>query len=211
MTVVLLHGLARSDASMADMARALEAAGFDVASIDYPSRDGSIGALTSYVTDQIVERHPDRELHAVTHSLGGIIFRHLHHPRLRWQRAVMIAPPNQGSQTAATYADRAAFGWFYGPAGRELAGSAAAWPPPPARFAVIAGTRRRALINPTSWVSGRVFAADQDHDGTVAVDETRLDGMSGFRTVDATHTTIMNDPTVQALTIAFLREGVMPA
>ena len=34
MTVVLLHGLARSDASMADMARALEAAGFDVASID---------------------------------------------------------------------------------------------------------------------------------------------------------------------------------
>ena len=39
----------------------------------------------------------------------------------------------------------------------------------------------------------------------------RLDGMSDLREVDATHTTITDDPQVQALTIAFLRDGRMPA
>lgn len=207
--VVLLHGLARSDASMAGLARACAAAGFETCPIDYPSRDHSIADLTAFVTAEIVARHPGRALHAVTHSLGGIVFRHLQDRRLDWQRAVMIAPPNRGSQIAGALVGNPLFRWFYGPAGRELAGSAEHWPAPPCKFAVVAGTRRFAIANPTSWISQRRFG-DADNDGTVAVDETRLDGMSGFRTVDATHTTIMNDPEVQRLAIAFLRDGALP-
>lgn len=205
-TVVLLHGLARKHGSMSRMAQALAAAGFTTRSIDYPSRQKGIADVADAIADQLAAELPGRPLAAVTHSLGGILFRHLGDPRLAWRRAVLLAPPNRGSHVAATFAHHPLYRWFYGPAGQELAGAGATWPPPPAPCGVIAGTRRRAIGNPTSWVSGRVFGPDQDHDGTVAVDETRLDG-AAFITVDASHTTIMNEPRVQALTVDFLRDG----
>lgn len=208
-TVVLLHGLARRAGSLAGLGRALVAAGFPVWACDYPSRRRGIAAAAAAIADRLADELPDRPLAAVTHSLGGIVVRHLADPRLRWQRIVMLAPPNRGSQVAAAFAGNRLFRWFYGPAGGELAADAAAWPPPPAPCAVIAGTRRRALANPTSWVSHRVFAAGVEHDGTVAVDETHLAG-AGFATVDATHTLIMNHPEVRALTLAFLRTGRLP-
>lgn len=202
-TVVLLHGLARRAGSLAGLGRALEAAGFATFAIDYPSRQRTIAACAAAIADQLAAALPERPLVAVTHSLGGILWRHLGDPRLRWQRGVMLAPPNHGSAVAAALADRALFRWFYGPAGQELA-APAAWPPPPAPTLVLAGTRRRALVNPTSWVSGRVFAAGVEHDGTVAVDEARLLGFAGFATVDATHTTIMDAADVRARVVAFL-------
>jgi hypothetical protein len=142
----------------------------------------------------------------VTHSLGGVVARHLHDPRIAWQRIVMLAPPNQGSRLARDLAINPLFRWFYGPAGRELA-DASRWPAPPAPFAVIAGTRARALINPTSWTAGRRFPPGVPNDGTVAVAETRLDGMADFAEVDATHTWIMNDPRVHGLVVRYLRHG----
>ena len=40
------------------------------------------------------------------------------------------------------------------------------------------------------------------------VEESQLEGMAAFETVDANHTTIMNHPRAQALAISFLRDGV---
>jgi hypothetical protein len=138
--------------------------------------------------------------------MGGILFRHLHDPRLRWQRAVMLAPPNAGSRLAATLSAYKMFRWFYGPAGIEL-GAGTQWPEPPAPYAVIAGTRSFALTNVTSWTVGRMFGPQRANDGTVAVDETKLPSMAAFAEVDATHTWIMNDPEAIALTKRFLAQG----
>lgn len=118
----------------------------------------------------------------------------------------MLAPPNQGSQLAGDVAANPLFRWFYGPAGRELA-SASRGPAPPAAFAVIAGTRSRALTNPTSWTAGRRFPPGVANDGTITVAETRLDGMADFTCVDATHTWIMNDARVHRLVLRCLRDG----
>ncbi len=216
LTVVLLHGLARRAGSLAGMGRALEAAGFATWSCDYPSRRATVAEAAAEVADRIAAALPGQPLGAVTHSLGGVLARHLGDARLDWRRIVMLAPPNQGSQVAAALAQQPLFRWFYGPAAQELAlrsgaglaGDPASWPPPPAPTAVIAGTRRRALVNPTSWVSGRVFADGVAHDGTVAVDEARLPG-AAFATVDASHTVIMDDPAVRALAIGFLRHGTL--
>jgi hypothetical protein len=204
--VVLLHGLARGHGSMARLGRMLRGAGFETASRTYPSRRHSIGYLADAVTEWIVEHAADRPVCAVTHSMGGVIVRHLHDPRIRWERIVMLAPPNQGSQLAAGLVHNAVFRWYYGPAGTELA-DGSGWPAPPAPFAVIAGTRGLALSNPTSWTVGRRFPPGTKHDGTVAVDETRLPGMAQFAEVDATHTWIMNDPRVHQLVVAYLRDG----
>lgn len=207
--VVLLHGLARRHTSMAKLAAHLRHAGWETWAKSYPSRSQPIEELAAQVTEWLLAAAGDRPLYAVTHSMGGIIVRHLHDPRLRWQRIVMLAPPNQGSTLAAGLIDNPFFGWFFGPAGRGLAALPPSWPPPPAPFAVIAGTRRFALHNPTSWTIGRRFARDEANDGTVAVRETRLEGMSAFAEVDATHTWIMNDARVQMMSERFLRLGAL--
>jgi pimeloyl-ACP methyl ester carboxylesterase len=203
--VVLLHGLARSHGSMARLDRFLRGRGFETLTRTYPSRRRSIGELAGELADWIAAQAGDRPVSAVTHSMGGVIVRHLHDPRLRWRRIVMLAPPNRGSRLAAALAQNPVFRWFYGPAGAEL-GDGSSWPAPPAPFAVIAGTRGLALTNPTSWTFGRRFAAGEAHDGTVAVEETRLPGMSAFAEVDATHTWIMNDPRVHRLVASYLAD-----
>ncbi len=202
--VVLLHGLARTRGSMRGMDDALRAAGFETWSRTYPSRRMTIADAAAQVADWLAEEAPGRTLCAVTHSLGGILVRHLGDPRLSWKRIVMLAPPNQGSHLASRLKESGLFRWFYGPAGVELA-DPSGWPPPPAPFLVIAGTRRIALSNPTSWTAAAAFPEGEAHDGTVAVGETRLPGMTAFSTVDATHTWIMNDTEAQERTIAFLR------
>jgi hypothetical protein len=191
---------------MAGLARYLRNHGFDTFGRTYPSRRHSIGYLAGEVTDWIVEHAGDRPLCAVTHSMGGVIVRHLHDPRIHWHRIVMLAPPNRGSQLAAGLTGNAVFRWYYGPAGAELA-DGARWPAPPGPFAVIAGTRGKSLVNPSSFTVGRRFPAGIAHDGTVAVDETRLDGMAAFAEVDATHTWIMNDVRTRQLALNFLRHG----
>jgi triacylglycerol lipase len=204
--VVLLHGLARGHGSMAKLGAFLRHHGFETWSHSYPSRRHSIAYLAAAITEQLVEYAHGRPLHAVTHSMGGVIVRHLHDPRLHWERIVMLAPPNQGSRLAAGLARNALFRWFYGPAAGELA-DASRWPEPPAPCAVIAGTRSLALTNVTSWTVGRTFPAGVANDGTVAVDETRLPAMTAFAEVDATHTWIMNATHVRELVLSYLREG----
>lgn len=205
--VVLLHGLARGHGSMARLGGRLRAQGFDTFSRTYPSRRHSISYLAGEVADWIVERAGERPVCAVTHSMGGVIVRHLHDARIRWQRIVMLAPPNRGSQLAAGMVRNPIFRWYYGPAGLELA-DGSSWPDPPAPFAVIAGTRSFAVTNPTSWTLGRRFSASTPNDGTVAVEETRLPGMSAFAEVNATHTWIMNDEKVGQLVVSYLKDGV---
>jgi hypothetical protein len=204
--VVLLHGLARREGSMARLAAHLTGHGFDTRSYRYPSRRASLAEIAAELGDAIARDAAGRPISAVTHSMGGVVARHLHDPRLAWQRIVMLAPPNQGSRIARELTRHPIFRWFYGPAGGEL-GAAAGWPAPPAPFAVIAGTRARSLSNPTSWTAGRRFPPGVAHDGTVAVDETRLDGMADFAEVDATHTWIMNDVRVHDLVVRYLRNG----
>lgn len=204
--VVLLHGLARGHGSMAKLGAHLRQQGFETWSRTYPSRRHSISYLANALSDELVEVAGDRPLCAVTHSMGGIIVRHLGDPRLNWSRIVMLAPPNQGSRLAAGLVRNPLFRWFYGPAGAELA-DATTWPAPPAPFAVIAGTRSLSLTNVTSWTMGRRFPLGVKNDGTVAVDETKLSGMAAFAETDATHTWIMNSDHVRRMIVTFLHNG----
>ncbi len=204
--VVLLHGLARGHGSMGKLGAFLRANGFETWSRTYPSRRHSLSYLANALSDELIELAGDRPLCAVTHSMGGIIVRHLQDRRLRWSRIVMLAPPNQGSRLAAGMVRNPLFRWFYGPAGAELA-DASSWPAPPGPFAVIAGTRARALTNVTSWTVGRRFPQGVANDGTVAVEETKLAGMTHFAEVDATHTWLMNAPTARGLVLRYLRDG----
>ncbi|HKA89967.1 MAG TPA: alpha/beta fold hydrolase [Haliangiales bacterium] len=206
-TVVLLHGLARTDRSMGRLRRSLERAGHPTWSRSYPSRRMPVAALAATIAEWIRADLGDRPVIGVTHSLGGIVARHMRE-LLPWRGVVMVAPPNAGSRVAARLRHRPLYRWFYGPAGQEL-GEPDAWPSPPSPFAVIAGTRGLAATNPTSWVTSalQLFPPGVANDGTIAVTETRLPGMVDFATVDATHTWIMNDARTIELVLAFLARG----
>jgi len=212
--VVLLHGLARSSSSMQPMQRALEARGYVVANVDYPSRQFAIDELAPMAVDAglrecqelLADNHGDSaQIHFVTHSLGGILLRaYAGRKTIRGLgRVVMLGPPNQGSVAVDTLRDLPGFDWVNGPAGLQLGKNEhsvpLALPAPDFEFAVIAGDR---TIDPI--VSAVLPNPD---DGRVSVADTRLEGMADFRVVGASHAFMMRKRDVIELAIRFLETG----
>ncbi len=198
---------------MAVLDRVLRGAGYSTWNGEYPSTLLSIEDAADHIAEQLHAELPGRDLYAVTHSLGGVVLRHLGDRGLAWKRLVMLAPPNQGSRVAQSLGS-VSFGLFqslFGPAGQGLGDAVALekpWPYPPAPFAIIAGRRKLSAWNPTSWLTRFTLPGDVEHDGTVLVEETKLEGMSAFAIVDACHSTITDDAFTQMLTVSFLRDGV---
>ncbi len=204
--VVLLHGLGRSSFSMKALAEKLEAAGFETTNVDYPStrlEAGQLGGMLGDRLDACCRQAP--RLHFVTHSLGGIVVRaHLaEHRPPNLGRVVMLAPPNHGSEWVDFFSDVAVFRWVMGPTALELGTRGDSLPNrlPEADFqlGVIAGT---GVVNP---LGAGIIPGDDD--GTVSVESTRLEGMTDFIAVDASHSFIMYSDDVAAQVIAFLEEG----
>ena len=190
-TVVLLHGLGRSAANMLILEWRLEARGYRVCNLGYDTRvariDEAIEEVYAGILDCPVGEGP---LHFVTHSLGGLVMRGLLDRKKidRLGRAVMLAPPNAGSEIA----DRlGALGWLdevMGPLSTQLGTGAGdlprTLPIPSIPFGIIAGNQ---WINPAGalWLP-------EPHDGTVSVASTRLEGMRDHIVLPYTHTFIMN-------------------
>jgi pimeloyl-ACP methyl ester carboxylesterase len=204
--VVLLHGLGRSSQSMRSMERYLAGHGYRVLNLRYPSRQAGLRELVENLRWQLeyARLAPDRPVHFVAHSAGGMVARvFLDSYEFPVGRVVLLAPPNRGSALAAALRDSALVRRLLGPLLDEFAEGPrslpARLPPPDYPVGVIAGTRS-ALPFFSKLIPG-------DDDGIVGVDETRLDGMADFLTVERSHTWIMSSLEVQRQTLSFLRTG----
>lgn len=204
--VVLLHGLGRTHWSMMPLESRLADAGYGVVNLRYPSTRLEPEALVSFVGAAVrdcCESAP--RLHFVTHSLGGILVRgYLAEQRpANLGRVVMLAPPNRGSEIVDELRSWALFSWILGPTALQLGTDADSFPNrlPPVDFdlGVIAGTES---VNPIG--SAMLPAAN---DGAVTVASTRIDGMSDFVAVPASHTFIMWSDDAREQVVAFLRSG----
>ena len=206
--VILLHGLARTDKSMAKMAEALEQEGFIVLNVDYPSREATIETLAAKVIDAALADPKLKDatrINFVTHSMGGILVRQYlktKHPD-RLGRVVMLGPPNQGSEVVDRIGDWRVFSAINGPAGKQLGTGPDSVPnqlgPVDFELGIIAGDRS---IN---WINSLMIPGPDD--GKVSVERTKVAGMKAHFVIHASHPYLMKNAAVIRETIHFLRHG----
>ncbi|HEX7149924.1 MAG TPA: alpha/beta fold hydrolase [Thermoanaerobaculia bacterium] len=186
-TIVLIHGLHRTCASMWPLAVAAKRRGYRVINWCYPSRRRTIEehaeAFATEVAPRLATTH---RVHFITHSLGGIIVRRFlaTHALPNVGHVVMLAPPNGGSEVADRLGRIALLRKVTGKPVRQLGTGAGSVPNtlPRATFPVgiIAGSRSN---NPLfgKWIA-------EPNDGKVSVSRTRLEGMRAHLVLRRTHT-----------------------
>ncbi|MDY6905649.1 MAG: alpha/beta hydrolase [Thermodesulfobacteriota bacterium] len=206
--VILLHGLARTAASMKPMARHLAAHGYGIVNQGYPSTRAPVETLAATVIPNaldICRRNSANTIHFVTHSMGGILLRNYlaYNAISEPGRVVMLSPPNHGSEVVDKLRSNFLFKWLNGPAGQQLGTDENSLPfqlgPINRESGVITGDRSLNLIL-SRFIPGK-------NDGKVSIKSARLPGMADFRVVHATHTFIMQNPDAMAHTLAFLKTG----
>ncbi len=197
--VLLLHGLWMHAPAMRWLSARLSACGLDARTSGYFSvLESTDHAVTRIVA--AIKASPG--LHLVAHSLGGLIALRAASrvDPARLGRIVCMGTPLAGSRVAGGMAKRL-------PGGHRLLGPhlplllAGAGPiPRGVEAGMIAGSHRRGL--------GRLMARfDGDHDGTVMVDETRIDGLTDHIVLPASHSGLIFSDIVAEQVAAFLREG----
>ena len=203
--VVLLHGIARTSASLKRFERALQATGFATLNIDYASRSKPIAALADDIHPEVARfAERDAPLHFVAHSMGGLVARayiaKYRPPRLAG--VVMLGTPNGGSEVADLLRGTWLYRSVYGPAGLELTTATRTNTRPALDYpvGVIAGNR---FIDPVAGL----LVLPKPNDGRVSVQSTMLTGMADHIVVKASHTGLPRHAVAIAQTIAFLRDG----
>lgn len=193
---------------MQPMADALQAAGYVVHNVDYPSRTAPIEELAARAIAPAVaacERAGASRIHFVTHSLGGILVREYlaHHALPALGRVVMLGPPNQGSEVVDGLGSWRFFAAINGPAGRQLGTGTDSVPnrlgPVTYPVGVIAG---RHSIN---WINSLLIPGPDD--GKVSVERTRVAGMTSHLVLPCSHPFLMRDRTAIRQAAHFLAYG----
>ena len=208
--IVLIHGLMRTDKSMASLQSHMQSElDADVIRFGYASSRMTLAESAKALRYVLEDQPASTQFAFVGHSMGNIITRRLIHdvqiddsakllPRMK--SMVMLGPPNNGATIAKRLGKTGVFGWIAGPGAMELGEdwdeieSTLATPPFP--FAIVAGrVDTGAISNPL---------VDGPSDMVVSVDEARLAGASDVHIVDELHSFLMDDVEIQAWTTQWL-------
>ncbi len=208
-TVVLIHGLGRTPRSMWVVGAWLRFCGYRVRFIGYPSRSVSIAeAVERHIEPGLAELELEAgsRVHFVTHSLGGIVFRAWaarRDPAFPLGRAVLLVPPNQGSEIIDMVRPLGWPRWVLGPVVDELGTEPHHTPkalgPLPPETGVLMGNKG------TLRLFGHVLG--EEHDGIVSTQGGQVEGQADFTVLPVNHLTVLFRPIVMRTVRRFLRTG----
>lgn len=215
--VILIHGLHQTAWVMRPLAKRLQAAGFDTYQYSYRSMRDSIKTNSARLNHWLEKNHhPDHPIDLVGHSLGGLIIRDFVAQYPKWQigHCVTLGTPHVGS-VCADYI------WRLTPAvvGRSyidaLDGTVAPLPQH-VTLGVIAGNRPYGLGQMfLQYHNRKLRKSDKPplkehlaHDGTVYIEETKIEAAADHITLPVSHTGMLVNPEVAEQTKYFLVHGV---
>lgn len=196
--VVLIHGIWNAPSWLAPMAARFRGEGFETEVFGYASvRGGPEQAVPRLI--EYLQAHPADAL--VGHSLGGLMALEAlrQAPQLPVQRVVCMGSPLRGSGTARRLSGYVWGAPLLGRSAGLLAEGLGDWQGS-AQVGVIAGNVPRGmgrLINPMREAS----------DGTVAVTETHLSGLTDHCCVHCSHTGLAFSALAVSQAASFLRNG----
>jgi pimeloyl-ACP methyl ester carboxylesterase len=194
--VLLLHGLWMPAASMARLALRLRQAGLETEIFAYPGAvRGPAGVVPALC------RRLQRCDAVVAHSLGGLMTLSAlrEAPDAPVRRVVCLGSPLAGSGAARGIARHGLSAWTLGRAGTLLQRGIGAWQGA-AAVGVVAGTTPLGL--------GRLFGRfAESNDGTVALSETRIEGLADHVAIPSSHTGLVYSARAAELALTFLRHG----
>jgi triacylglycerol lipase len=197
--VVLLHGLGRTSWSMQQLGLALVDKGYKVININYPTKSDTIENLVeNTVKNELEQKYIDKtkQINFVTHSMGGIVVRHLleNNKFEQLNKVVMLAPPNHGSDMADMWSDVEVMNHVLGPALKQLT------------------TDETSFVNTMAPPEYEVGVIVGENDEKVSPEKAMLENMTDYFVVQKKeHTYIMNDPDVIRAVIRFLENGEFSA
>ncbi len=206
-TVVLLHGLYGAPLAMKRLEWTFKHQGYHVLNLAYPTwRTPLEEAVESHLHRALQTKLPagTEKVHFVTHSMGGIALRQYlsQHAITNLGRVVMLAPPNQGSRMAHPFKHSAVARWVMGPNLARLGTASDDLPqragPLNCEFGVIAGSG--SLLS--KW-----FDPAHPGDGRVAVESTKLSGMTDHLVLPIRHSFMICHREVCEQAATFITQG----
>ena len=205
-TVIVVHGLWLPGFETWLLRDRLGSAGFTPVLFRFPTVHATLSENVALLAG-FAREQPGDTLHFVGHSLGGVLAVALFQRQqpARSGRIVCLGSPLNGSEAGRALSRLGFGGMLVGRSVGELneQGGLPPWSGT-ADLGVIAGSLGFGfghLLGPLA----------RPHDGTVAVDETMLEGVTDHIVLPVTHTSMVFDRRVADATIAFLRSGRFPA
>ncbi|MEO6228270.1 MAG: alpha/beta fold hydrolase [Thermomonas sp.] len=197
--VLLVHGLWMRSFAMRWLATRLQSQGFDTALFGYYSLMQDTDAVVARLADDMAN---NPGTHVVAHSLGGLLSlraaQRLQPDRIG--RIVCLGSPLAGSQAATSIVARIPAGATLVGHSRALLASGIGQIPAGLQVGAVAGCVPRGL-------GGVVAHFACEHDGTVAIAETRVPGLADHAVVHASHSGLLFSDAAAHRVTEFLREG----
>lgn len=198
--VVLVHGLWMKGPEMFLLRHRLRQAGYAVYQFSYRSVARELADNARHL-DALLHTLREPTIHFVAHSLGGLVVRRLLHdfPEQRPGRVVTLGTPHSGSYVANRLGRYSLFRRLLGCSLWPLSGQLYPW-----RGERQLGSIGGSLSIGVGWL---VRDLPKPNDGTVAVCETRLVGMTDHRVVHTSHMAMLLSAEVAQQAIHFLLHG----
>lgn len=206
-SVVILHGIAKSNSHTKKLANFLAQNNYEVINLNYPSTKYQLEELSKIIYDEINAKiNHNTKLNFVGYSMGGLLVRIIlnKYKFKNLNRVVQLATPNHGSEVADFLQNNYLFKKIFGPSGQELTTNQ---------------EKIKHLLNGKIYYELGIIAGSlsfdpissllipgQD-DGKVSIRSTKLPGMKDHVIIKSSHLFFPSNKEVQRQTLNFLQEA----